>query len=110
MFYEAPVGDWPFHIFNLNYGKIGYLEEIFGIYRIGGGAWNKKTYEEKLQSIVRVYNHLPKFAPPQYKGDLVLAGASHYWPLIRFYSRQLRLINFTKACIALIKYLLRNED
>ena len=33
-FYEITPGDWPLHILNAQYGKIGYLKEDMAVYRV----------------------------------------------------------------------------
>lgn len=40
-FYNFPIGDWPLHILNAEYGNIGYLDEMLGVYRVhSGGLWS----------------------------------------------------------------------
>ena len=38
-FYTTPTGDWPLHILNAQYGKIGYLSAVMAVYRIHGDSW-----------------------------------------------------------------------
>ena len=43
-FYNLPFGSWPLHISNAKHGKIMYLNEVMGVYRIHrGGVWSGKT-------------------------------------------------------------------
>jgi glycosyltransferase involved in cell wall biosynthesis len=37
-----PFGDWPLNILNAEHGNIGYIDQIFGVYRIhNNGVWSK---------------------------------------------------------------------
>lgn len=39
-YYTLPMGDWPLLILNAQYGKIGYINEVMGVYRVHeGGVW-----------------------------------------------------------------------
>lgn len=38
---DCPMGDWPLHILNAEYGEYGYLSEVMGVYRIhDNGIWS----------------------------------------------------------------------
>jgi glycosyltransferase involved in cell wall biosynthesis len=53
-FYLTPMGDWPLHILNAQHGKIGYINEVMGVYRIhSGGWWTVKGLIHNLQG--RIY-------------------------------------------------------
>ena len=40
--YGLAFGDWPLHVINACYGKIGYIHEIMAVYRIHSrGIWSK---------------------------------------------------------------------
>lgn len=46
-FVNMSVGDWVLHLLNAQYGKIMYLDEVMGVYRVHEqGAWSMKTIEE----------------------------------------------------------------
>src|SRR6185369_8604367 len=36
---RSPIGDWPIHIFNAQHGTIGYMNEIFAVYRVHEAAF-----------------------------------------------------------------------
>lgn len=39
-FYQCPVGDYPLHLLNAQYGKIKFVNEVMGVYRIHQeGTW-----------------------------------------------------------------------
>ncbi len=40
-FYQLPQGDWPLHILHAQYGNIGYIDEVMGVYRKhSAGVWS----------------------------------------------------------------------
>jgi len=60
-FDDLKYGDWPLHILNAQFGKIGYLKESMASYRVhpGGVAsiahTNKKKYVETLMNTINFY-------------------------------------------------------
>ncbi len=55
-FYNLPYGDWPLYILCAHHGKIGYIDEIFGVYRIhSGGVWSRLDPIQKLESLIAFY-------------------------------------------------------
>ncbi len=55
-FYDLPYGDWPLYILCAQHGKIGYIDEIFGVYRIhSGGVWSRLDPIKKLESLIAFY-------------------------------------------------------
>lgn len=39
----SPIGDYPLHILNAQYGLIKYLPEQMAVYRIGNGIWSSQN-------------------------------------------------------------------
>src|SRR5436190_20736806 len=55
-FYDLPYGDWPLYILCAQHGKIGYIDEIFGVYRIhSGGVWSRLDPIQKLEGLIAFY-------------------------------------------------------
>jgi len=45
-FIDLPIGDYPLHLFNAQFGKIKYIDEVMGVYRIhAGGTWGRMPKE-----------------------------------------------------------------
>jgi glycosyltransferase involved in cell wall biosynthesis len=45
-FINLPIGDYPLHLFNAQFGKIKYIDEVMGVYRIhAGGTWGHMPKE-----------------------------------------------------------------
>jgi glycosyltransferase involved in cell wall biosynthesis len=48
-FYTAQTGDWLLHVFNAQYGKIGYLDEVMAVYRVhAGSSWASSPPRHRL--------------------------------------------------------------
>jgi glycosyltransferase involved in cell wall biosynthesis len=55
-YHTLRVGDWPLFLFRTQRGKIGYIDEILGVYRIHGeGAWQKLDSIQRLEDRVAFY-------------------------------------------------------
>jgi glycosyltransferase involved in cell wall biosynthesis len=55
-YYNVPHGDWSLYILCAQHGKIGYIDEILGIYRIHNqGFWSKRDAIQKLEEIIAYY-------------------------------------------------------
>lgn len=47
-FYQCPVGDYPLHLLNAQYGKIKFIDQVMGVYRVHkGGIWEKESWVYK---------------------------------------------------------------
>lgn len=56
-FNTMPIGDWPLHILNAQYGKIKYINKIMCVYRLhGNSAWSSKGWGFQMYSIQKVMN------------------------------------------------------
>ena len=55
-FYNLPYGDWPLYILSAQHGKIGYIDEVLGAYRIHPeGSWSKLDSIQKLEGLIAFY-------------------------------------------------------
>lgn len=53
---SAFSGDWALFILCAQHGKIGYIDEFLGVYRIhGGGVWSKLDTVQKLEARIAFY-------------------------------------------------------
>ncbi|MDZ7740334.1 MAG: glycosyltransferase [Bacteroidota bacterium] len=53
-FAKCPIGDYPLHMLNAQFGKIRYFPEIMGVYRVhNGGVWEyiKILFTEKKSGL-----------------------------------------------------------
>jgi glycosyltransferase involved in cell wall biosynthesis len=55
-YYTMSYGDWPLYILCAQNGKIGYLDEILGVYRIHTkGLWSRLDVIQKLEGLIAFY-------------------------------------------------------
>jgi glycosyltransferase involved in cell wall biosynthesis len=75
-FHELPIGDWPLHVLNAQYGHIGYLDEGMAVFRIhAGGIWSSRD------TVARIKQWLPMYGPlyghlGEAHGTAIRSGAS----------------------------------
>ena len=52
-FYRCPIGDYPLHLLNAQWGKIKFIDEVMGVYRVHkGGIWENKSLSYRLEKWV----------------------------------------------------------
>jgi glycosyltransferase involved in cell wall biosynthesis len=59
--YESffPITDWPLHILNAEHGKIGYVNEVMGVYRYHSqGYYSQLGQLEKLAATLQFYRRM----------------------------------------------------
>ena len=75
-FHELPIGDWPLHVLNAQYGDIGYLNEVMAVFRVhAGGIWSSRD------TVMRIKQWLPMYGPlyghlGEAHGTAIRSGAS----------------------------------
>lgn len=58
-FFEfCPIGDYPLHLINAQYGKIKYFPEKMACYRIGSGIWSKQDVKTQILKTVYTITYL----------------------------------------------------
>ncbi|KOF55974.1 MULTISPECIES: glycosyltransferase [Clostridium] len=76
--FDMEVYDWMFNIAISQKGPIAYLPEVTSVYRIhSNGAWNGKSGEDKIKSIIKSCDDYNKFLRYKYN-DYFLASKASY--------------------------------
>jgi len=58
---DMPLGDWPFHVLAAQHGPIGYIDEVFGVYRVhDGGVWSSLAQHEIYKKSIVVANAIDR--------------------------------------------------
>jgi glycosyltransferase involved in cell wall biosynthesis len=85
-FYTLRIADFPLHVFNSQHGKIGYINQVMGAYRIhSGGSFSAETNFRNVQEVVRLYDHLNAYL--DYKHDRTITAIKSYWEAVDFYRK-----------------------
>jgi len=74
-----PITDWPLHILNAEHGKIGYLNEVMGVYRYHAeGYYSQLSQLDKLAATLQFYRRMNACLNLKYN-DLVQTAISKYF-------------------------------
>ena len=56
-FYKLKMGDWPLNILNARHGKIKYINNVMGVYRVHPtGVWSSLNKTSVLEGNIEAYN------------------------------------------------------
>ena len=67
-FYKTVMADWPLHILNAQMGRIGYIENTMGVYRIhSGGIWSGENEMQKFRHTLALYKVFQTHLSIQYQ-------------------------------------------
>jgi glycosyltransferase involved in cell wall biosynthesis len=72
-------GDWPLHVLNAQHGKIGYLDEVLGCYRIHpGGIWSPLPWSDKHKTVIDAARMLNEHLGYRYDREIrKIIGSRH---------------------------------
>jgi glycosyltransferase involved in cell wall biosynthesis len=74
-----PITDWPLHILNAEHGKIGYINEVMGVYRYHSeGYYSQLSQPDKLAATLQFYRRMNACLNFKYN-DLVRTAISKYF-------------------------------
>jgi len=99
---KSPIGDYPLHLLNAQFGKIKYLNDAMCVYRIHqGGSWECKPRNEMNQKIL---DYLELLICSDFEDDIKISFVKSYNRVIidmikkfdEFNSINTRLLNFIK--------------
>lgn len=63
---SMPTFDWPLHVLHAEHGRIGYLDEVLGTYRVhAGGFWStgmsNYRHIEEVEMMIRAYETINRY-------------------------------------------------
>jgi glycosyltransferase involved in cell wall biosynthesis len=88
-YYSCPVGDWPLHILNAQYGDICYINEVMAKHRYhAGGVWSLRKQSQNILDVVEACNTIN--AHFNYKFDSIIKDiiSSHHYNLFLIYAKE----------------------
>ncbi len=93
-----PITDWPLHILNAEHGKVGYINEVMGIYRYhDGGLYSKLSESQKLEETARFYETMNSNTNFRYERVIDAAIFSYFLGWAKEYARR-GALNEAKDC------------
>jgi glycosyltransferase involved in cell wall biosynthesis len=70
-FPEAPLGDYLFYVSSAQYGKIRFIKERMGVYRVhGGGSWSQLGLQNAFSKTIKVLDFLYDQLESNHQDDL----------------------------------------
>jgi glycosyltransferase involved in cell wall biosynthesis len=75
-----PITDWPLHILNAEHGKIGYIDEVMGVYRYHpGGLYSPFSETKKQQETLKFYRSMNKNLNYRYNKIVKVAISKYFF-------------------------------
>jgi lipopolysaccharide biosynthesis regulator YciM len=107
-FNQCPVGDYPLHLLNAQYGKIKFIIELMGVYRVHkGGVWgNTNVFHQREQWVKMIELIRDKFNNDT-KKNLNKSLCNNSFKLAKYY---LRSNNYEKYNFFLKKIINNNPN
>lgn len=106
--FNLKLGDWPLHIFNAKFGKIGYLKENMSAYRIHkSGAWSTNKRLDIIQSTENMLMMIDKYLDYKYTKLIKATIANWYYELFLEGDKNIGFeesISLAKTCLSCRKF------
>ena len=78
-YYQMSLGDWILHLIVAQHGKIKYIDEPMGVYRIHGqGAWGNKPIQKRLFDLTKVLKNCREYFYPRGYREFTQALKDNY--------------------------------
>jgi glycosyltransferase involved in cell wall biosynthesis len=88
-YYNAIFGDWGLYVINAQFGKIGYINEVMGKYRIhGSGVWSGLNEIQMLKNYIRFYEKMNPIFNFKYKRQIKPFLSEKYFMLANIYDKE----------------------
>lgn len=80
--FELKMADYPLHVLNAQHGKIAYINEVMGLYRIHpGGVWTGMDGVARVRQTIKFFEFLVHGLQPRYRSAAKIHLARRYWQL-----------------------------
>jgi len=94
-YFGLQLGDWPLHILNARFGRIGYLPELLSAYRVhAGGKWSALPPYRTIPYVVEMLTHVNQYFKFEYNAPIeqTITEMINYlsWDLIKNHSAEAR--------------------
>ena len=99
-----PITDWPLHILNAEHGKIGYIDEVMGMYRYHpGGLYSPFSETKKQQETLKFYHTMNKNLNYRYDRIVRVAISKYFFEWAEEYRARgdfEKMKSCLKACLS----------
>jgi hypothetical protein len=56
-FFKIPMGDWPLHLINAQYGNFWYIPHVMGVHRLTtSSTWVLQSQKRNVQFVINAYD------------------------------------------------------
>ena len=94
-----PITDWPLHILNAEHGKIGYIDEVMGIYRYHpGGLYSPFSETKKQEETLKFYRTMNKNLNYRYNKIVKVAISRYFFEWAEEYQDRGDIVKM-RACL-----------
>jgi glycosyltransferase involved in cell wall biosynthesis len=101
---KLPIGDWPLHLLNAQFGKVYYLKEAMAVYRKhAGGIWSTETEINMLLKLNFVAQVMNKHLKYKYKTEFMKGMFERSFRIAQLIHSN-KYTGFVNAYIGLFKY------
>ncbi len=78
-FLDVLWGDWALYIMAAEQGKLGYLDEVMGVYRIHPtGVWSSLARLDQIEGVIDFYHKVNRATGSRY-ADVIAVGLSRFY-------------------------------
>jgi glycosyltransferase involved in cell wall biosynthesis len=99
-----PITDWPLHILNAERGKIGYIDEVMGVYRYHrGGLYSPFSETKKQEETLKFYRTMNKNLKYRYNKLINIAISKYFFEWAEEYEQRgdlEKMKSCLKACLS----------
>jgi len=93
------MADYPLHILNAQYGKIGYINEVMGVYRVhAAGVWSGMNRAERIGMVANMFRFLLREVAPVHRRSIRDTLARRYW-LLALEHEAMKEIRSARRCV-----------
>lgn len=110
-YFEMPIGDYPLHLLNAQYGKIKFLGDVMGVYRITStGLWENRAESYRIAHTIPVIEQCREIFFPRgwhqfseylcvllAKGCYLALENKNYEEFLNYYLKYLKFIRYSTA-------------
>jgi glycosyltransferase involved in cell wall biosynthesis len=97
-FEELPIGDYPLHILNAQYGKIAYVDSLMAVYRLHqASSFSSQSKCANIEKLIAMYNSLKKQMDEDYSKFFDSALSFQYVRLSYEYLMENRVDEFRQS-------------